>query len=102
VSVEAATAGEFVFGLGRKALARPRRVRNRVLPRDVDDRVIFARFDRAARPLWIPPVRARYVAPPSHRVIERNGLGRRSEDGGAGHEFVGRDAGKLPAIRRSL
>jgi hypothetical protein len=44
--LEPATGCALPFSLSRKALPRPRRVRSRVVPRHMDDRVVDVGFDR--------------------------------------------------------
>ena len=58
--------------------------------------------EAAAGPLRMLPVRARRVAPPLQRIVERHRRRRGREDGGAGHQLVARHAGKVLGIERAL
>ena len=87
--------------VGRR-LFGPLRVRRDVLEGDVDDRVIAPLFEAAAGAFGMLPVRARRVAPPLQRIVERHRRRRGDEDGGAGHQFVARHTGIVFGIERTL
>ena len=100
--IEPAARGELELRFGRQPLARPLRVGQRVLPGDVHDRMILAALRCAARPLGMPPVRARRVAPPLQRIVERHRPSRRREHRRAGDQLVARHAGKVLRVGRPL
>src|SRR5690348_11190405 len=75
-----AARGEFPFGLSRQALAGPPRVGGRIIPRDVDDRVIVFSIKIAVGTVGLPPVGAGRPTPPLRIIAEINWpVGRRKD-----------------------
>ena len=65
--LEAAAGRVLPLRLGREARAGPRAVGRRVLPGDVDDRVVHARLDVRGGALRVTPVGAEDLPPPGRR-----------------------------------
>ena len=68
----------------------------------MNDRVIGPLLQAAAGAFGMLPVRARCVAPPLQRIVERDGHRGGDEDGGARHEFVSRNARIVSRIERTF
>src|SRR5215813_5302464 len=94
-SVQPSARGEFEFGFGRQPLAGPLRISVGVLPRDVNDGMIFAALDRTARAFGIFPVRPWHVSPPGVWIVERYVMRRRRKHCAARNQIFGGRAGKI-------
>ena len=75
---------------------------DRIVPRDVNDGVILAPRDRAARTLRMPPARAGDVSPPRHRIVEGCHARGGDEDGRARDQRFARRGGEVLRVRRPL
>ena len=60
--------------------AGPLRIGHRIVPRDLNYRMIFSSMNRTLRAFGVPPVRSRHPTPPSREIIERDGTRGWSED----------------------
>ena len=97
---QAAARRKLPFRFGRQTLAGPLRIRQRIRVRDVHDGKALLPLDRALRTERMAPARAVDVRPPLIRIGERNGMVGRGKDHRAGHEGLGRRAGKVLGARR--
>ena len=100
--VQAAARGELPFRLGRQRLAGPCGIGRRILERDVDDGVMRAIGDRAARAFRVAPARAVGPVPPVPDIAEIDRAWRFAEDERAGLQRRRRQIGKGGGIERAL
>ena len=91
-AVETAARRPLPLRLGRQRLAGPRGVGLGVLVRDVDDGLVLAPRERAARPVRRGPVRTGRPRPPLVEVAEVDRARRHREDERARDEVLGRRA----------
>ncbi len=90
------------LGLGRQRLPSPTGICVGVLVGDVDNRLVFAALQRAARPFGTVPAGARRPRPPLAQMAQIDGSRRHPEHQRAGNQVLRRRAGKVIRVKWAL